>query len=72
MRIPVICSDIPVFKELLGENAQILPCDNTELWGVKILEILEQGPKWTVSEEKKSNNFTIPTWSAHFRHVFGE
>ncbi|KAB7614546.1 glycosyltransferase family 4 protein [Amylibacter sp. SFDW26] len=72
MKVPVVCSDIPVFKELLGENAHLLPYENIELWVAKLLEIMRQGSKWTISEEKNLSNFIIPTWSAHFCHVFGE
>jgi len=71
MKIPVLCSDIPVFKELLGENAHLLAYDAPELWAVKILEILDTGPKWIVSEQESLKNFTIPTWRAHFCHVLG-
>ena len=72
LEVPVICSDIPVFKELLGSNVHMLPSDNVELWSAKILEILKETPKWIISERKNLKNFTIPTWSAHFRHVFQE
>ncbi len=71
LKIPVLCSDISVFKELLGEKAHMLPND-TNVWAAQILEILQQSDKWNVSHKKNVDNFKIPTWSAHFRHVYGE
>ena len=71
LEIPVLCSDIPVFKELFDEHAYMLPND-INAWVAQILEILQQSDKWNVSHKKNVDNFKIPTWSAHFSHVYGE
>jgi glycosyltransferase involved in cell wall biosynthesis len=68
--VPVICSDIPVFKELLGTNACILPCDNLAAWTKQLLEISRQDPISLKIDVKKEQNTKFNNWPAHFRHVF--
>lgn len=69
--LPVICSDIPVFKELLADSAHILPVNSHDDWVEKIIELSEITPKFDTDLTQMPNQFKIPTWSAHFCHVLG-
>ncbi len=70
--LPIICSNIPIFKELLGAGACIVPIDDHMLWVKKILEITKNNSKIATVEINNTPNITIPRWPAHFRHIFGE
>jgi len=69
--IPVICSDIPVFKELLGEIACFLPNDQTGPWVDKLIELMAKSETPTEKNNKTLQDVEIPNWSAHFCHVLG-
>ncbi len=70
--IPVICSDIPVFKELLGPNAHILSVDDSVKWTQQILDIADNSLKNSTPGIKNTDNTIISTWAAHFCHIFRE
>jgi glycosyltransferase involved in cell wall biosynthesis len=66
--IPVYCSDIRTFREVLGEAGIYLDPGRIEQWQEKIIENIENPQKISENPGKLPN---IPTWKAHFRHVFG-
>ncbi len=70
--IPVICSDIPVFRELLKGQACLLPTGESGKWAAKVIEISRQnatlGSNFSLNDQK----FEIPCWTAHFRHIFAK
>lgn len=71
MGVPVLCSDLPVFHEILGSYAQFLPLDNKRLW----IDALESVAHKTDKSGQNSGNLAniphIPRWESHFCHVFG-
>lgn len=71
MGVPVICSDIPVFKELLGNTACLLPSNQTGLWVKKLLELMAESPASCGKSNKRPQGVEIPSWPAHFCHVLG-
>ena len=68
--LPVILSDIPVFKELFNNQACFLPSNNIGAWVSIVLEILNRDPKCDKESKKYVQNMKIPCWSAHFGHIF--
>ncbi len=69
--IPVICSDIPVFKELLGKAASFLPSDQSGPWVDKLLKLVAKNAAAREKLTKSLQDVEIPSWSAHFCHVLG-
>lgn len=66
--IPVYCSDIRTFREVLGEAGTYLDPGSVEQWQEKITDNIR---KLSEKPEDSAELPNIPTWSAHFRHVFG-
>lgn len=65
MGVPVICSSIPVFREILGDYADYRdPRDNFS-WRTAVNEIMG------VSREEHVTAFVPSTWEQHFSKVFG-
>ena len=61
---PVLCNDLQVFREVLGENAIYARTSNQYLW--------IQGIKGMVTgsrDEKSFNSFSPPSWADHFNTV---
>ncbi|PLS22754.1 glycosyltransferase family 4 protein [Neptunicoccus cionae] len=70
--VPVICSDIPVFHEILGEAATYLPVDDPARWAETVRSVANRTPESHVRREITDLPQGIPTWKSHFRHVFGD
>ncbi len=70
--IPVICSDIPVFNELLKGRACLLSTDKCANWVAKVLEISKQNTTGDLKQSINEQKIDIPRWSAHFCHIFAE
>lgn len=70
--LPIICSDIPVFKELLNNSAYMISVDDCTAWAVKILEITREAVKFNTINMENKQNIKIPCWPAHFSHILGE
>ncbi len=69
--IPVICSDIPVFQELLGKTASFLPSEQSGPWVDKLLDLMAENATPSENNNKTLQDVEIPSWSAHFCHVLG-
>lgn len=64
---PVYCSDIRTFREVLGDAAIYLDPSKVEHWQNIIYKSIENPQE---KSEKTGKLPNIPTWKAHFRHVF--
>jgi len=60
MGIPVICADLPCFREIAGDLPIYLPPDNPEAWAAAILAAT------ATPREKIPKNVSFPTWDQHF------
>ncbi|NOR61387.1 MAG: glycosyltransferase [Rhodobacteraceae bacterium] len=60
MGIPVICADLPCFREIAGDLPNYLPSDDLEAWSVAILAAT------ATPREKLPKNVSFPTWDQHF------
>jgi glycosyltransferase involved in cell wall biosynthesis len=59
MGIPVICSDLPVFRELAGSAATYLPTDDPDAW-------LDAIRKYSLIRPQPPAKIDFPSWDSHF------
>lgn len=70
MNVPVICSKLEVFEEILGAYGTYLDVADVPLWA-SVLQDVAKKPLLTSSTQPLVNkSLTIPRWESHFRHVF--
>lgn len=69
--LPVICSELPVFRELLGDAATYLPVDDATAWAEAVRTVAQSPFRRQDGDRQATTSPTIPTWDSHFRHVFG-
>ena len=60
----VLCNDLTVLREILGENATFAPVSDQENW-LKTIKSWEHTPP----EACKENSFVGPKWADHFKTV---
>ncbi len=63
---PAICSDLPVFREIGGSVAELLPPDSVEHW---VEAVLEYSHPDSLSRQRQVlclQAYRVPTWSGHF------
>ncbi|MEM7440161.1 MAG: glycosyltransferase family 1 protein [Pseudomonadota bacterium] len=68
MGLPVICADLPVFHEILGDYATYLDPTDPRAWADCIRSVAQMTPKQAIAGAKQC---VIPRWDSHFRHVLG-
>ena len=64
--IPVIASDLAVFREIAGSIPELLPLDDQDTW---IAALTDYASENSVRREKqlvRLKGYAAPTWSAHF------
>lgn len=60
----VLCNDLPVLREILGQSATFAPVSEREIW-LHTIKSWESSP----SEAHSRYRFDGPTWDAHFKVV---
>jgi glycosyltransferase involved in cell wall biosynthesis len=60
MGLPVICSDLPCFREIAAELPLYLPADDKQAWKAAILAAVG------TPRDKIPENVEFPTWEQHF------
>ena len=60
MGIPVMCADLPCFREIAGDLPIYLPPDDAEAWKAAIQAAI------ATPREKLPKNVSFPTWDQHF------
>lgn len=63
MGVPIICSDIPVFRELLGDYATYIDPHDRDGWA-EAIRLAE------TQESVTRSHFSATDWSSHFELVF--
>ena len=66
---PVLCSDLPVFREVLGDYAIYASLSDRYLWRNNI-EQLAQERQDQSSQPNLAGSFQPPTWQEHFKKLF--
>lgn len=68
LNITTICSELPVFWELLGDIPVYASVTDSYLWQRKIMELAKNSSEHRGKSEQVEP-FTPPTWQAHFKTV---
>jgi glycosyltransferase involved in cell wall biosynthesis len=67
--VPVIASDLPVFKEVAGEIPEYIdPLDGIR-WGELVKEYAKPDSQLRAAQLRRIENFKLPTWADHFAKV---
>lgn len=66
MGLPVICSDLPIFHEILGDYGTYLNPKDDAAWAAAVKSVAEGHAP---DRPKSHISCDIPTWDSHFRHV---
>ena len=67
---PVLCSDLPVLREVLGELPVYLDPTDVYAWTKAIQSLGQTGAGPTVEERAAAGSgFDLPTWEAHFNLI---
>lgn len=69
MRVPVIASDLPVFREIAGEIPDYLDPLDGPGWMARILEYSTTNSVQRASQLIRIEGFREPTWQQHFEVV---
>ncbi|WP_121630404.1 glycosyltransferase family 4 protein [Tropicibacter alexandrii] len=64
--VPVLCNDLPIYREILGNIPVYANVSDRYLWQSKIIELAQCLRAGNNSSRKK---FTPPDWDAHFKAV---
>ncbi len=72
MGVPVICSDLPVFHEILPDYAKFVHAKDVALWAETLFTVAEKTTKSSDSAVLGQATVRIPRWESHFRHVFDD
>jgi glycosyltransferase involved in cell wall biosynthesis len=66
---PVICSDIPVFREISQDKALLRSPIDGRGWLEAIESMMKAGSALREEYEAKAREFRAPTWDTYFRNV---
>jgi glycosyltransferase involved in cell wall biosynthesis len=69
--VPVIASDLPVFKEIAGDIPEYLDPLDGKRWSELIIEYANQNSQLRDAQLKRMADFCVPTWAEHFATVDG-
>jgi glycosyltransferase involved in cell wall biosynthesis len=64
MGVPAICNDLPVYREILGDNPVYAGVDDIYPWHKKITDIVADG-----EARRNCKAGGVPTWDGHFNTV---
>lgn len=67
--IPVVCSDLPVFREVLGNTPVYLNGSDLYLWERTIRNLAMSRPASAETDHPASVPIALPTWQGHFNTV---
>ncbi|MDU8910190.1 glycosyltransferase family 1 protein [Aestuariicoccus sp. MJ-SS9] len=65
---PVVCNDLPIYREVLGDIPIYAEVSDGYLWRTKIIELAKDHAAGKRPSQHKGG-FTPPDWDAHFKTV---
>lgn len=60
--VPLVCADLPVWREMLGEYPVYLDPQDADLWAKTVMSLTKAAPR--------KAPLALPGWDAHFTTVF--
>ena len=70
MGVPVICSDLPVFREILGDYATFVDASDADAWAEIVRSVAKMTNKSPEEGGWAPDPCIVPRWESHFCHVF--
>jgi len=67
--VPVIASDLPVFKEIADEIPEYIDPLDGKRWSELIVEYAKSDSQLRSAQLKRIKDFKVPTWAEHFAKV---
>lgn len=67
--VPVIASDLPVFREIAGDRPEYLGPADEYAWETRILDYADLASEARAAQVGRIAGFRVPTWSEHFAKV---
>lgn len=67
--VPVVCSDLPVFREILEDIPIYVKVTDSYAWKEAIVELTKQGQAKGKNNLGKRAEYMPPTWESHFNTV---
>ncbi len=67
--VPVIASDLAVFREIAGDIPEYLDPLDGQRWGQMIMEYAKSASECRAAQIKRIQSFKAPTWEQHFSKV---
>ena len=69
LRVPVLCSDIPIFHEVSQDKARFRKLTDGIGWRDDIVEMANPDSNLRSTYIERAKEFVAPTWQAYFRNV---
>ncbi|MBA3836658.1 MAG: glycosyltransferase family 1 protein, partial [Zymomonas sp.] len=67
--IPVIASDLPVFREIAGDIPELLANDDENAWIAALTDYAGNNSARRARQLARLQGYTAPTWAEHFAKV---
>jgi len=67
--VPVIASDLPVFREIGADIPSYIDATNTDAWYDEILAYSAEPSAPREAQLRRMKSFSPPDWDSHFRLV---
>lgn len=67
--LPVIASDLPVFREIAGDRPDYLAANHEAAWERAIVDYANEESEARSAQLERIQGFRAPTWSDHFARV---
>ena len=64
LRVPILCNDLEVLREILGDIPVYVKVSDSYLWNKTVKELAIADPK-----TRKQGQYTPTSWSDHFKIV---
>lgn len=67
--VPVIATDLPVFREIGQGVPELLPLNDLDTWTAAILDYAEEASSRRRAQRSRLKSFRAPDWATHFSRI---